>query len=99
MHHPGNLLHVILIGHRIVFRNILDTETAAKVQFGENKPRFIPDGRHKPDHHLGRALKGVNLENLRADMAVDSFEGDPRMGQRVADCIKRLSGFQREAKL
>ena len=85
--------------HRIIFRNILDAETAAKVQFGENKARFIPDSRHKADHHLSRALKGINLENLRTDMAVNSLEGDSRMGQSVADRVKRLAGFQREAEL
>lgn len=81
----------------IVF-GIRDAEAAAQIQFGQRNAGFLPDLRHKIEHHFRRMDERLLVEDLRTDVAVQAAQGNPFGSGRRLHRAQRVPVLQRKAE-
>ena len=78
---------------------IFDSKAAAQIHTLHRNACDILDLLAEAHHHLGRQDKRIDIENLRADMAVDFFQIQVLRGDGRFRRFQSLSGLQGKAKL
>ena len=73
-------------------------KSPAEIELLEHQALLIPHTGHKVQHDLRRVLKGIDVENLRADMAVDAPQAKAVLPDRRAHRLHGLSIFERKAE-
>ncbi len=91
--------HISVIRLRMIAVGIFDSKAAAQIHTLHRNACDILDLLAEAHHHLGRQDKRIDIENLRADMAVDFFQIQVLRGDGRFRRFQSLSGLQGKANL
>ena len=84
---------------RVVLGQVGDAEPAAEVQLGEHLAGGLPELAEQPDHPVRGGLEAGGVEDLRADVAVQTGELEVRFADDADRRGQGVARGQREAEL
>ena len=85
--------------HRVVGGGVGDALAAAEVELGQLDAVLVADRGEQPDHPVRGELEAVDVEDVRADVAVQPDQLERRQREHPADRLGRRAAGQREAEL